>query len=197
MAPVASPSNPHKRHIDAVQRVYDIAKRPKPSHESSASAPGAIPGHHSASAPTPAEPSEQESDSESDLSESSEEPSDESDVEESEEGSDDGSHDDGDEEGENTEDAVVNLRANRGERPSYKLPDDEALEDIRPFLKDFIPKLKAANEELEAQKKAGTLKTSEIVGEDDGNGQEEYIEMVSSWLPAHAHRQRDLQIVRC
>ena len=192
MAPVASPSNPHKRQIDAIQRVYDCAKRLKPGHESSASVPEPVSDHHSASAPTHGELGEQDSDDDDDddddnesyLSESSEEPSDESDIEESGEDSDD---DEEEEEEEAAEEAVVNLRANRGERPSYKLPDDEALEDIRPFLKDFIPKLKAANEELEAQKQAGTLQTTEIIGEDDGNAEDQYIEMVSFWLPAHVH----------
>lgn len=184
MAPVASPSNPYKRQIDAIQRVYDCTKRLKTAHESGESAPSTVSDESalaSTSVPEDAtEASEVESDDESWVSESSEEPSDESDVEESEDEEDENEDE---EDADHDDDTVVNLRANRGERPSYKLHEDEELEDIRPFLKDFIPQLKAANEELEAQKRSGTLQTSEIVGEEDGEGEEQYIEMVSSWLP--------------
>ncbi|KAF1973779.1 hypothetical protein BU23DRAFT_123945 [Bimuria novae-zelandiae CBS 107.79] len=182
MAPVASPSNPYKRHIDAVQRVYDCAKRLKTNHEGSNSAPSTV-SDHSVLLPTSVpEDTTEASDDESWVSESSEEPSDESDIEESEDGSDAGDDGDEDEEegkedSEHGEDTVVNIRANRGERPSYKLPEDEELEDIRPFLKDFLPQLKAANEELEAQREAGTLRTSEIIGDEDGDSEEQYIEM--------------------
>jgi hypothetical protein len=108
----------------------------------------------------------------SELSESSEEPSDLS------------SSEDEDEESTkmdaaaSTEPEVVNLRANRGQKPTYKLDEEDLGPDIRTFLKDFLPQLKAANEELEAERKQGTLKKREIdavEGEDD----EQYIEMVT------------------
>lgn len=185
MAPVASPSNPYKRQIDDVQRVYDCAKRLKMSHISSDSAtstatdepapvPTSVPGDA-------AEASGSESGYESWVSESSEEPSDESSEDDSSEAEDDIDGNEMDEE-DAGQDAVevVNIRANRGQKPDYKLPGDEELEDIRPFLKDFLPKLKAANEELEAQKKAGKLQTSEMIGDEGGDGEEQYIEMVSS-----------------
>lgn len=110
-------------------------------------------------------------DESSELSESSEEPSDLSSSENEDE--------------ESTkmngaapaEPEVVNLRANRGQKPTYKLDEEDMGPDIRTFLKDFLPQLKAANEELEAERKQGTLKKREIdavEGEDD----EQYIEMV-------------------
>ena len=110
-------------------------------------------------------------DSESELSTSSEEPS-------SESGSEDEDESDGDGQG---ADGVVNLRANRGIKPTFKLDRDELGPDIRPFLKDFLPKLKAANEELEAARKAGTLKDRAIERTDEDGvegGDEQYIEMV-------------------
>ena len=110
------------------------------------------------------------SDSESDLSESSEEPSDDSSSEEESDNADTEMED-------STEpDEVVNLRANRGTKPVMKLDQDELGPDIRTFLKDFLPQLKAANEELEAQKKAGTLQSLDAVSGEEG---EPYIEMVS------------------
>jgi len=75
-------------------------------------------------------------------------------------------------------DGVINLRANRGKKPIMKLSEVDVGPDIRGFLKDFLPQLKAANEELMAQKRAGTLKKL-----DDEQDQEEgapYIEMVSA-----------------
>lgn len=111
------------------------------------------------------------------MSESSEEPS--SDESSSED-------EDGNGEGEDTEmeldeakgtDGVVNLRANRGKKPIMKLSKEEMGPDIRDFLKDFLPRLKAANEELEAQKRAGTLKRMDDEDQEDG---EPYIEMVSA-----------------
>ncbi|CAA9959744.1 hypothetical protein PTMSG1_03152 [Pyrenophora teres f. maculata] len=108
------------------------------------------------------------SDSDSELSESSEEPS--SDESSSEE------EDDEDTEMEEQEgqDGVVNLRANRGKKPVMRLGNEDLGPDIRDFLKDFLPQLKAANEELEAQKKAGTLKSLDAGPEEEG---EPYIEM--------------------
>lgn len=109
--------------------------------------------------------------SESELSESSEEPSDESSSEEEEDGDDT-------EMEEQSQDGVVNLRANRGTKPVMRLNKEDLGPDIRDFLKDFLPQLKAANEELERQKKAGTLKSLDA---EDAVGEEgaPYIEMVS------------------
>ena len=77
-----------------------------------------------------------------------------------------------------SQDGIVNLRANRGKKPIMKLGDEDLGPDIRGFLKDFLPQLKAANEELEAQKKAGTLKSLDSVeAHEEG---EPYIEMVST-----------------
>ncbi|KAI4630389.1 uncharacterized protein J4E79_007902 [Alternaria viburni] len=113
------------------------------------------------------------SDSDSELSESSEEPS--SDESSSEEEEDDGDDTEMELEELRSQDGVVNLRANRGTKPIMKLGNEDLGPDIRGFLKDFLPQLKAANEELEAQKKAGTLKSLESVeGQDEG---EPYIEM--------------------
>ena len=111
------------------------------------------------------------SDDESSLSESSEEPSDDSSSDDYAEA------DDTDEElQEDQEDnAVVNLPANRGKKPAMKLDHVNLGQDVRPFLKQFLPKLKAANDELEAQKRAGTLKTLDAGAGENG---EQYIQMV-------------------
>lgn len=110
-------------------------------------------------------------DESSELSESSEEPSDLS------------SSDNDDESTEMDVEApkepeIVNVRANRGTKPTYKLDEDEFGPDIRVFLRDFLPQLKAANEELEAERKQGTLKNREIDAV-DGDEDKQYIEMVS------------------
>jgi hypothetical protein len=116
------------------------------------------------------------SDSDSELSESSEEPS--SDDSDSEEEEDHGEDTQMELEEPISQDGVVNLRANRGKKPIMKLGDEDLGPDIRGFLKDFLPQLKAANEELEAQKKAGTLKSLDTVeGHEEG---EPYIEMVNT-----------------
>ncbi|CAG5182946.1 uncharacterized protein ALTATR162_LOCUS10414 [Alternaria atra] len=113
------------------------------------------------------------SDSDSELSESSEEPS--SDESSSEEEEDDGEDTEMELEEPKSQDGVVNLRANRGKKPIMRLGDQDLGPDIRGFLKDFLPQLKAANEELEAQKKAGTLKSLDSEeGHEEG---EPYIEM--------------------
>lgn len=110
-------------------------------------------------------------DESSELSESSEEPSDLSSSEDEEEGSTKMDVE------EPKEPDVVNLRANRGQKPTYKLDDEELGPDIRTFLKDFLPQLKAANEELEAERNKGTLKKREI-DVVEGDEDEQYIEMV-------------------
>ncbi|KAJ4362279.1 hypothetical protein N0V83_010372 [Neocucurbitaria cava] len=112
--------------------------------------------------------SDHDSDTESELSESSEEPS----SEESSEDEDDGEDTEMELE-QQGQDGVVNLRANRGKKPVMKLGQEDLGPDIRGFLKDFLPQLKAANEELEAQRQAGTLKSLEAAGGDE----EQYIEM--------------------
>lgn len=123
------------------------------------------------------------SDSDSELSESSEEPS--SDESSSEEEEDDGEDTEMELEEPKSQDGVVNLRANRGKKPIMRLGDQDLGPDIRGFLKDFLPQLKAANEELEAQKKAGTLKSLDSEeGHEEG---EPYIEMVSN-VSASYHR---------
>jgi len=115
------------------------------------------------------------SDSDSELSESSEEPS--SEESSSEEEDDDDNDEDTEMEEPEGQDGVVNLRANRGKKPVMRLGEEDLGPDIRDFLKDFLPQLKAANDELEAQKKAGTLKSLDAGPEDEG---EPYIEMVSA-----------------
>ncbi|KAF2126656.1 hypothetical protein P153DRAFT_297935 [Dothidotthia symphoricarpi CBS 119687] len=140
----------------------------KPTTRSSTNKP-ATPTAKKAAPP----PSDSDDDS-SELSSSSEEPSDES------------SDDDSDEELEDAvdQDGVVNVRANRGKKPVMKLNKNEMGPDIRVFLKEFLPQLKAANDELAAQKKAGTLKSIDAMdGVEGGQGAAEvdedkdYIEM--------------------
>jgi hypothetical protein len=133
-------------------------------------------------AAAPAQATDANTDSESELSESSEEPSDlsssdEDDEDQDEERAEDNKSTQMELDGQEDKDEVVNLRANRGQKPTFKLDQDELGPDIRTFLKDFLPQLKAANEELEAQRKAGTLKKREIDAV-DADEDKEYIEMV-------------------
>lgn len=159
----------------AAQPLAHRSKHSKTSRESSPAHSGSTKSEPAVKAPNApieaTEANELHSDDESsELSESSEEPSDLSSSEDDEE--------------ESTkvgtkapkEPEVVNLRANRGQKPTYKLDEDELGPDIRTFLKDFLPKLKAANEELEADRKQGTLKKREI-DVVDGEENEQYIEM--------------------
>lgn len=117
------------------------------------------------------------SDSESELSESSEEPSsessseDESDVEESK-----STAEAKQQARRGKSDGITNLRAGQGQKPIMRINKDDMGPDIRDFLKDFLPQLKAANEELVAHRKAGTLKSREI-DMVDAPEEEEYIEM--------------------
>jgi len=120
--------------------------------------------------------SDYDSENSSELSESSEDPSSESSSEDEDEDDDLEEH-----AGRN---GITSLRAGQGKKPVMKLNKDELGPDIRDFLKDFLPKLKASNEELEKQRVDGTLKGREIDGDVDMEG-EPYIEMVSSawtWL---------------
>jgi hypothetical protein len=116
------------------------------------------------------------SDSDSSLSDSSEDPSSESSSDDDE----DMASDDNLEEhaGRN---GITSLRAGQGKKPTMKLDQDDLGPDIRVFLKDFLPQLKAANEELEAQRRDGTLKGREIDATEGEEGAP-YIEMVSRVL---------------
>lgn len=152
-------------------------KRTKASTEKGSEAPALNPSGSQAKAPSsPTKPDDagdmDSADESSELSESSEEPSDLS----SSEDDDDDEH--SKKEPETThEPDVVNLRANRGQKPTYKLDDEDLGPDIRTFLKDFLPKLKAANEELEEERNRGTLKKREIDAV-EGDEDQQYIEMV-------------------
>jgi U3 small nucleolar RNA-associated protein 14 len=122
------------------------------------------------------------SDSDSELSESSEEPSSESSSEDETEGEDnDDTMSDARQKRHQANKRVVNLRAGQGQKPIMKLDKNELGPDIRIFLKDFLPQLKAANDELAAQRRAGTLKHREI-DMTDVDDNEQYIEMVSGVL---------------
>lgn len=117
-----------------------------------------------------------DSDSENEVSDSSEEPSSDS---ESEDDDADDAESDVDMQGDDDGDGVTNLRANRGKKPVMKVNTEELGPDIRTFLKDFMPQLKAANEELEVQRKAGTLDSRKIEADEEDDAKQ-YIEMVSS-----------------
>jgi hypothetical protein len=124
----------------------------------------------------PAEPtaaSDSDDGDDSELSSSSEDPSSES---SSDEESDEDSA--GDLEESRDENGVINLPANRGRKPKMRMPKEDLGPDIRDFLKDFLPQLKAANEDLERSRRAGTLKemTIEAAGE-RGEAEGQYIEM--------------------
>ncbi|KAF2733597.1 hypothetical protein EJ04DRAFT_535373 [Polyplosphaeria fusca] len=106
-------------------------------------------------------------DSESRLSESSEEPSSDSSSDDDDDADSDLDMDD--------EQGIVNLRANQGKKPKMKLAKEDLGDELIPFLKDFLPQLKKANDELHARRQAGTLKHDEI--ELDGEGEGQYIEM--------------------
>ena len=79
------------------------------------------------------------SDSESNLSESSEEPSDDSSSDDYAEA------DDTDEElqEDQTDNAVVNLPANRGKKPAMKLDHDKLGQDCAAFPQAFLAKIKS------------------------------------------------------
>ncbi|KAF2703479.1 hypothetical protein K504DRAFT_392519 [Pleomassaria siparia CBS 279.74] len=118
-----------------------------------------------------------ESSSGSDLSESSEEPSSDS---ESESESESESGEDSDEELQSDmedEHGIVNLPAVRARKPIMKLPKDELGPDLRPFLAGFLPQLRAANQALEKEREAGTLKAKIIDDQEGVEGEGEYIEM--------------------
>lgn len=177
MAPITSSENPYRRQLDGIRSARHPAKRLKSEHDSSCSDRSTVSDDsaliRTSVPPESTDNTEADSDDSSELSESSEEPSDESSSED----------DEADEEDiPAEEEEVVNLRANRGEKPVMKLKADEEEGDIRSFLKDFLPKLKAANEELEAQKKSGTLKKSEIEQDEVEDTEKQYIEMVSGYI---------------
>ncbi|KAH8725908.1 hypothetical protein GQ44DRAFT_739383 [Phaeosphaeriaceae sp. PMI808] len=109
----------------------------------------------------------------SELSESSEEPSSESSSEDEDDEDEALDTDLKEHKGKN---GVINLRAGQGKKPVMKLNKHEMGPDIRIFLKDFLPQLKAANDELAVQRKAGKLKSKEIEMVDAEDDQP-YIEM--------------------
>lgn len=142
---------------------------PSISSDTSALIPTSVPEDS-----TDATGAEHDSDTESDLSESSEDPS-------SDSSSDNGSNIDSDDAESDNEAEMsgdgqsrVNLPANRGKKPVMKLRKKELGEDMRPWLKEFLPRLRAANEELEKERVTGTLK-DKMIEREDGEGQ--YIEM--------------------
>ncbi|KAF1994894.1 hypothetical protein P154DRAFT_539171 [Amniculicola lignicola CBS 123094] len=109
-----------------------------------------------------------DSDSDSELSVSSEDPSSDSDDDESEMDIDKHEED---------ADRITNLRANQGQKPTIRLSEVDLGPDLRPWLEDFLPKLKAANEELEVERAAGTLAKRAIEIDDDQVGEGQHIEM--------------------
>lgn len=128
-----------------------------------------------------AEEEDSASDSDSELSESSEDPSSESSSEDENDTEQSKSTNAKQQARRRKNDGITNLRAGQGQKPIMRLDKNELGPDIRDFLKDFLPQLKAANEELVAHRKAGTLKSREI-DMVDAPEEEEYIEMVS-FLP--------------
>lgn len=124
---------------------------------------------------TDATVAEHDSDTESDLSESSEDPSSDSSSDNESNSNSDDAESDNEVENAGDENDRVNLPANRGSKPVMKLRDGELGEDVRPWLKEFLPRLRAANEELEKERKTGALK-DKVIEREDEEGQ--YIEMV-------------------
>lgn len=180
MAPMKAHGNASTAENTTKERFAEDAHRRKRVKLSDSSSEHSSASDHSALIPTSVpeestDASDIDSDSSSELSESSEAPSSES---SSDEDSDDS---ESEAEWQDGEADVVNLRANRGKKPVMKLGDEALDGDIRPFLKKFLPKLKAANEKLEAEEKAGTLK-GKVIEEADGEEEGQYIEMVSTWL---------------
>jgi hypothetical protein len=169
--PIEAPATQPKR----VRFETKNSSEPSIAH-GSALAPTSVAGDSTAA-------SDDGSDSGSELSESSEEPSSES----SSEDEDDDAALDVEMTEQQGQDGVVNLRAGQGKKPIMKLTKKEMGPDIRAFLKDFLPQLKAANDELEAQRKAGTLKSREI-DMADADDTEQYIEMVGLVLSSKSAR---------
>ncbi|CAI6340878.1 unnamed protein product [Periconia digitata] len=174
-----APTTSSERQFDVCRRPANPAQHIKSPSRTSPQKPSTAPERSNFTPKSAARDTKStsnvDSDASSELSSSSEEPSDDSDDEDEFANSAD------------NEDPIVNLRANQGQKPIMKLDPEEMGDDIRSFLKDFLPKLKAANEELEAQKAAGTLKTAEILddgdqtaGSDGDDEGEQYIELVSS-----------------
>lgn len=183
--PTASASDPSTRPLPSKKRPRNPSREPcqgrhsriKLSPESSTASEPSI-SEDSALIPTSLSSdstaaSEADTDSESELSDSSSDPS-----------SSDESDSDGSALSDNAENSeietdgeeVTNLRKDRGGKPDIKMRKDETATDLRSRLKSFLPQLAASNEELEAERKAGTLKQREIDKGEDGDG--EYIEMV-------------------
>lgn len=121
--------------------------------------------------------SDYDSDSDTSMSESSSDPSSESSSEDGESDEDEDTASESNLPDYTGRNGITSLRAGQGKKPTMKIDQDELGPDIRDFLKDFLPQLKKANEELEMQKKAGTLKG---IDAEEGAEGETYIEMVSA-----------------
>ncbi|KAF2190214.1 hypothetical protein K469DRAFT_747428 [Zopfia rhizophila CBS 207.26] len=175
VAPADVNANSRKRSRDSEECGYSHARvKLSPIETSSASEPAT--SEDSALVPTSVSDgstaaSDVDTDSESELEESSDDTSSESSSEEV-------SDEESDEESslnEENEDEIINLIANKGNKPVIKFPRNESAAGLRLRLKGFLPQLAAANEQLEKERKAGTLKKREI--EKDGEAEGEYIEM--------------------
>ena len=115
-----------------------------------------------------------DSESGSELEESSDEPS--SDSESDEDSGEELQPESEDEEG------IVNVKMPVKSKPDMRLPKDELGPDLRPFLESFLPRLKAANEALERERRAGTLKEKVLDDQEALDAQDQYIEMVGVFL---------------
>ncbi|KAF2202790.1 hypothetical protein GQ43DRAFT_298999 [Delitschia confertaspora ATCC 74209] len=124
--------------------------------------------------------SDVDSDSESELSESSSDPSSASSTDEessSDEEEDEVQQEEAKEEGSSEEEdnVIIDIIPRPAEKPKMRLSEiGNNVSDLKARLQSFLPQLKAANEELERERRAGTLKNRVIEG-DEGGG--EYIEM--------------------
>jgi hypothetical protein len=110
--------------------------------------------------------------SESELSISSEDPSSES----SSDGEDEANSDSDDASVADGGEQITNVRV--GSKPTMKREDTAG--SLIQRLQHFIPEMKAANQELEKERAAGTLERRNIEKVEDEEGQ--HIEMVSVWL---------------
>ena len=112
--------------------------------------------------------------SSSELSESSEDTSSpsSSDEESSEEESEGENNSDGAEHSD--ENKRINVVPGKREKPNPKYIQNDEFKALKARLDAFLPKMAAANEELERQRQAGTLKTLEAADNAEG----EYIELV-------------------
>ncbi|KNG47851.1 hypothetical protein DDE82_005041 [Stemphylium lycopersici] len=151
MSPFMHEAVPHRS-----KRVRFSHEPSSPTSPSSGSALASTSAKNDATTRDARDHATEDSDTSSILSSSSEEPSSDESSSEEEEDDDDDDDDDDDEQAKDSEmaldepkgtDGVINLRANRGKKPIMKLSEVDVGPDIRGFLKDFLPQLKAANEE--------------------------------------------------